>query len=112
MGRHRGVIAVTALALLSLTGSATGALAKPKKDTAQTQQAGGVIRTVAGSNTRGYGGDGGSATSAAFDQPRAAAVGPDGTVYIADTFNHRVRRVDPRRRGDDAGRHRPGGVLG
>ena len=87
-------MAVTALALLSPTGS-TGALAK-QKDTAQTQQAGGVIRTVAGSNTRGYGGDGGSATSAAFDQPRAAAVGPDGTVYIADTFNHRVRRVDPR----------------
>lgn len=58
--------------------------------------AGGVIRTVAGSNQRGYSGDGGSATSAAFDQPRAAAVGPDGSVYIADTFNHRVRRVDPR----------------
>src|SRR5205814_10396327 len=35
-----------------------------------------------------------SAVSAAFDQPRAATVGPDGTVYIADTFNHRVRRVD------------------
>ena len=57
---------------------------------------GGVIRTVAGTNQRGYAGDGGSATSAAFDQPRAAAVGPDGSVYIADTFNHRVRRVDPR----------------
>jgi sugar lactone lactonase YvrE len=56
---------------------------------------GGVIRTVAGSNQRGFSGDGGSATSAAFDQPRAAAVGPDGSVYIADTFNHRIRRVDP-----------------
>ena len=87
-------MAVTAWVLFSLAG-APGALAKPK-DTAQTQEAGGVIRTMAGSNTRGYGGDGGSATSAAFDQPRAAAVGPDGTVYVADTFNHRVRRVDPR----------------
>jgi sugar lactone lactonase YvrE len=56
---------------------------------------GGVIRTVAGTNVRGYSGDGGSATSAAFDQPRATAVGPDGSVYIADTFNHRVRRVAP-----------------
>ena len=56
---------------------------------------GGVIRTVAGSNQRGFSGDGGSAVSAAFDQPRAAAAGPDGTVYIADTFNHRIRRVDP-----------------
>jgi streptogramin lyase len=88
-------VTATALALFSLTGS-TEAVAKAKpKGTAQTQHAGGVIRTVAGSNTRGLGGVGGSATSAAFDQPRAAAVGPDGTVYIADTFNHRIRRVDP-----------------
>jgi DNA-binding beta-propeller fold protein YncE len=92
MGRHRGAVAATALILLLLLGS-TGAVAKPSQ---QTQQpSGGVIRTVAGSNTRGFGGDGGSATSAAFDQPRAATVGPDGAVYIADTFNHRVRRVDP-----------------
>ena len=58
-------------------------------------QTGGVIRTMAGTNQRGFSGDGGSAVSAAFHQPRAAAVGPDGTVFIADTFNHRVRRVDP-----------------
>jgi len=70
-----------------------------RSDRAGAQQAGtgagGVIHTLAGSNVRGYSGDGGAATSAAFDQPRAAAVGPDGSVYIADTFNHRVRRVDP-----------------
>jgi DNA-binding beta-propeller fold protein YncE len=59
------------------------------------QSDGGVIRTMAGTNQRGFSGDGGSAVSAAFHQPRAAAVGPDGTVFIADTFNHRVRRVDP-----------------
>jgi sugar lactone lactonase YvrE len=55
----------------------------------------GVIRTIAGTNQRGYSGDGGSAVSAAFHQPRAAAVGSDGTVYIADSYNHRVRRVSP-----------------
>ena len=55
----------------------------------------GVIRTMAGTNQRGFSGDGGSAVSAAFHGPRGAAVGPDGTVFIADTFNHRVRRVDP-----------------
>ncbi|HYH48103.1 MAG TPA: NHL repeat-containing protein [Acidimicrobiia bacterium] len=89
------MIASVALALMpAVWGSA--AIAK-SKGTAQTQNdSGGVIRTVAGSNVRGYSGDGGSATSAAFDQPRAATVGPDGSVYIADTFNHRVRRVDPR----------------
>jgi sugar lactone lactonase YvrE len=59
------------------------------------QTDGGVIRTMAGTNQRGFSGDGGSAVSAAFHQPRAAAVGPDGTVFIADTFNHRVRRVAP-----------------
>ena len=77
----------------------SGAGEKPRRDRGSTQQTGGgpagIIRTVAGSNQRGFAGDGGSATSAAFDQPRAATVGPDGSVYIADTFNHRVRRVDP-----------------
>ncbi|MEW6477234.1 MAG: NHL repeat-containing protein [Actinomycetota bacterium] len=91
--RRRAIAAVT-LALVPVVWS-SGAVAK-SKDTAQTQnQSGGVIRTVAGSNVRGFSGDGGSATSAAFHQPRAAAVGPDGSVYIADTFNHRIRRVDP-----------------
>jgi len=86
--RRRAVVAVTAgLALLPTTASG--------KVAPQQAEPGGVIRTVAGTNTRGFSGDGGSATSAAFDQPRAAAVGPDGSVYIADTFNHRVRRVDP-----------------
>jgi sugar lactone lactonase YvrE len=99
--RHRLAATVAAIAAMSpLTWSAGGALGA-KGDSGSTKgnsadtQAGGVIRTVAGSNTRGFSGDGGSATSAAFDQPRAAAVGPDGSVYIADTFNHRIRRVDP-----------------
>jgi sugar lactone lactonase YvrE len=94
MRRHRRTVAiVVAVATAPFAWSAA------RSDRAGAQQAdggaGGVIRTVAGSNVRGYSGDGGAATSAAFDQPRAAAVGPDGSVYIADTFNHRVRRVDP-----------------
>src|SRR5205823_3011025 len=87
--RRRSVAAV-GTALLLLPGVASAKVASQPSD-----PGGGVIRTVAGSNVRGFSGDGGSATSAAFDQPRAAAVGPDGRVYIADTFNHRVRRVDP-----------------
>ena len=55
----------------------------------------GVTTTVAGTGQAGYSGDGGPATSAALDGPSAVAVGPGGSVYIADTGNDRVRRIAP-----------------
>ena len=54
----------------------------------------GLIRTVAGTGQEGYSGDGGSASAAKLAYPWGAAVGPDGSVYISDTVNHRIRRVD------------------
>ena len=51
----------------------------------------GKITTVAGT-TAGFGGDGGDATAAQLNLAKRVAVGPDG-LYIADTNNHRVRRV-------------------
>ncbi|WP_207387496.1 protein kinase domain-containing protein [Protofrankia symbiont of Coriaria myrtifolia] len=54
----------------------------------------GVIITVAGSGTSGYSGDGGPATAAQLANPGSVAVTDDGRVYIADTDNNRVRRVD------------------
>jgi sugar lactone lactonase YvrE len=99
--RPRLIVAIAAVAAMSpFTGPSAVAQGAAKgsgstKGNSAADSAGGVIRTVAGSNQRGYSGDGGSATSAAFDQPRAATAGPDGSVYIADTFNHRIRRVDP-----------------
>jgi len=54
---------------------------------------GGTISTVAGSGTAGNGGDGGAATAASLNMPGAVALDSNGALLIADTFNHRVRRV-------------------
>jgi DNA-binding beta-propeller fold protein YncE len=56
--------------------------------------AGHVIDTVAGNGTYGYSGDGGPATSASLRGPADVAVDADGNLYIADTFNACIRRVD------------------
>lgn len=56
----------------------------------------GVIETVAGDGTAGFGGDGGPATSASLWRPHRVVVDADGTLYIGDSFNHRIRRVDAR----------------
>jgi streptogramin lyase len=54
----------------------------------------GIVTTVVGTGTPGDGGDGGPATAAQLRAPRALAFGPAGDLYIADTGNHRVRRVE------------------
>jgi sugar lactone lactonase YvrE len=56
----------------------------------------GIITTVAGSGKYyGDGGDGGLATSARLSFPFGVAVARDGTVYIADTGNNRLRQITP-----------------
>lgn len=56
----------------------------------------GMIATVAGQcGIPGSTGDGGPATQALLDEPFGIAVGADGTLYIADTQNHRIRAVLP-----------------
>ena len=54
----------------------------------------GIITRVAGAGFNGYNGDNRTALSAQLNQPRDIAVAPDGSLYIADTANHRIRRVD------------------
>src|SRR3990172_178511 len=56
--------------------------------------AAGDISTIAGNGTNGFSGDGAAATSAQLYFPYGVAVDGAGNVFIADTFNHRVRRVD------------------
>lgn len=53
-----------------------------------------TITTVAGNGQAGFSGDGGLATSASFSNPTGIAVDSAGNLYIADSDNNRVRRVD------------------
>lgn len=60
----------------------------------------GVLRTVVGTPSRdfagdGFGGDGGPADQAEINNPTSLAAGPDGSLYLADTLNNRVRRITP-----------------
>jgi uncharacterized protein (TIGR03437 family) len=71
--------------------------------------AAGVITTIAGTGERGFSGDGGPASSAAlglaflvnecdparFEEQSHLTVDPAGNIYIADSANHRIRRIDP-----------------
>jgi sugar lactone lactonase YvrE len=54
----------------------------------------GLITTVAGDGSAGYSGDGGAATKASLDDPLGVAVDGSGNLFIADTYNYRIRKVD------------------
>ena len=54
----------------------------------------GTISTVAGTGVAGYSGDSGLATAAQLNRPRGVVVDPAGNVYIGDSDNGRIRRVD------------------
>ena len=56
--------------------------------------ASGIITTVAGSYGSGFSGDGGPATDATLFQPSEIALDAGGNLFIADTNNQRIRRVD------------------
>ncbi|WP_263365803.1 NHL domain-containing protein [Edaphobacter bradus] len=55
---------------------------------------GGIITTVAGNGTQGFSGDNGAATAASIDSPSGLALDSRKNLYIADSRNHRIRRVD------------------
>jgi DNA-binding beta-propeller fold protein YncE len=55
----------------------------------------GVVVTLAGSGRQGGDGDGGPARAAALDRPHGATVAADGSIYIGDTNNHRIRKLTP-----------------
>jgi DNA-binding beta-propeller fold protein YncE len=53
----------------------------------------GIISTFAGNGQAAFTGDGGSALVASFSRPFGVAFDRDGNLYVADTFNHRIRKV-------------------
>ena len=55
----------------------------------------GIITTVAGTGEQDFHGDGGPAIHAAISLPRDVALDSEGSLYIADGANNRIRKVDP-----------------
>ncbi|MES2794099.1 MAG: hypothetical protein V4719_31080, partial [Planctomycetota bacterium] len=55
----------------------------------------GLLHQVAGTGKRGKSGDGGPGLKAEFNGMHNLAVGPDGTLFLADTWNQRIRKYDP-----------------
>ena len=53
----------------------------------------GVITTIAGTGAQGFSGDNGLAAAATLDSPQGLALDSGGNLYIADTHNHRIRRL-------------------
>jgi sugar lactone lactonase YvrE len=56
----------------------------------------GILTRIGGTGKKGHSGDGGPALDATFNGMHGLAVTPDGTIYAADTWNNRVRKIDPK----------------
>jgi DNA-binding beta-propeller fold protein YncE len=56
----------------------------------------GTVTTVAGTGRKGHGGDGGPAARAELNGPHGLAIAGNDDIYIADTWNSRVRKIDAR----------------
>ncbi|MER7670179.1 RICIN domain-containing protein [Kitasatospora sp. NPDC096128] len=68
-------------------------IADYSNDRVRKVAADGTISTVAGTGAAGFGGDGGPAVEAQLNRPHGLALDGAGTFYIADSLNHRVRKV-------------------
>ena len=56
----------------------------------------GILTILAGTGVKGDAGDNGPARQAMVNGPHSLAVGKDGLVYLADTWNNRIRTIDPK----------------
>ena len=79
---------------LAVDGSGNLYIAETPNDRIRRVDTSGVITTVAGTGEEGHGGDGVPAVMAQLSSPHGLAVDGSGNLYIANTSNHRIRRVD------------------
>jgi hypothetical protein len=87
LGSGGGEVAVDSAGNIYIADAGNNAI---RKVTAST----GIISTIAGNGTAGFSGDGGQATSAELSHPNSVTVDGNRNVYIADTNNTCIRRVD------------------
>jgi len=69
-------------------------VADTNNDRVRKVAANGTIATVAGTGVTGFGGNGSAATSAQLNAPQGVALDASGNLYIADSYNRRIRKVD------------------
>lgn len=86
-------VAIAWLVLVGLAGTLPG---KAAQGVAEDASSGRRIATVAGTGQPGYTGDHGPAVQAQLNNPFGVVRGPDGALYICDTGNHVIRKVDAR----------------
>jgi trimeric autotransporter adhesin len=78
---------------LAIDGSGNLYIADANNNVVRLVTAAGIITTVVGNGTPGFGGDGGPATSAILNSPHGVALDSPGNFYISDDGNNRVRQV-------------------
>jgi uncharacterized protein (TIGR03437 family) len=78
---------------VALDGAGNLYIADSQNNTVRRVSAGGTMSTFAGNSVPGNSGDGGAPTAAQLNGPQGVAVDGAGSLYIADTLNHKVRKV-------------------
>ncbi len=80
---------------VAVDGSGNLFIADYSNDRIRKVSTSGIITTVAGDGTQGFSGDDGPATSAQLGRPAGVAVDGSGNLFIADSYNSRIRKVSP-----------------